>query len=387
MKSLKNSKLKAIVAIVLLIVLCCSTVFAETEGQIEPRTEGESSEDDISLISVDEEYDDDAILNAIMNQQTLTSDQYLFKDKVELNSAVSGNVFVIAREVTINTSIDGNIFIMADKVNFADGSYVYSDAFVMAEEVSISGYMYDLYCMANNVTINNGGCIIRDLHLGCNNFTFGGLIRRDAYISANKITTDDANAVINGKLIYEAPENTFPTSIVSSGNIEYSELNEKVDKLESVKNIIMQWVVSLIVVLIIIFAIPKFAEKEEKLLKNKLGQTIGFGTLALFAIPVICAVACITVIGILPGVSALLLYIFTIQIVASIVSVPVSSIICEKIKKESKGFKVLIAMLYVIACSLLDLVPIIGALVGIINVILAMGLLVCSIFIRKVENK
>lgn len=392
MKKLKKSKLKMLVVLALLLVVSLSTVVfaANEEDQVE------ANENDIALISTNDESapvdtsegDSTNEVDTSIVNQILKSDQYLFEDKVEINNPVSGNLYIIANEVTINNQVDGNAFIIARKVNFTNASYIYSDVFVMAGDVTVDGYMYDLYCMGNNVTISNEACVIRDLHLSCENFTFGGLVRRDAFINANTITTDDANALINGKLEYTAPENNFPSTIVS-GEIKYSEPETEVTKnvKDIVKDIILNLVLALIIILIVVLALPKFAEKEEKLLKNRIGSTIGFGALALIAIPVIAIVGCMTVIGILPAIALFVLYIFVLQVAESIVAVPISNMICKKINKNTKLLKVVFAMLYVLVCALLNFVPVVNMIIGLANAILAMGLIVCSIFAKNVEKK
>lgn len=389
MKSLKSSKLKIVLVILFLIIFCGTCVFADNE---EITTE-ENYEDMITTTEEDsnEELDGDSInslIDAIANQKVETSDKYIFENKVEITSTVSGNAFIMANEVVIDAAVDGNVFIMANKVTFSANSYIYSDAFVMANEVTVNGYMYDLYCMANSLTINNGGCIIRDLHTSCSTFNFGGLIRRDAFVTTNKIVTDDANANIAGKLSYSAPTNNFPTAIVSSGEIEYNELNSEVSSVQDyVKDCIYTLVVAVIVILIITLAIPKFADKEEKLLKNKLGNVVGFGAIALIMIPIVCLIACFTIIGILPSMIVFFMYVLALQIASSIVAVPIAKIIYIKIKKETNLFKILIALAYVFVMWLLGLVPGLSILLVIANSILALGLIVCSIFKKNVEKK
>ena len=171
MKSLKSSKLKIVLVTLFLIIFCGTCVFADNE---EITTE-EDYGDMITTTEEDsnEELDGDSInslIDAIANQKVETSDKYIFENKVEITSTVSGNAFIMANEVVIDAAVDGNVFIMANKVTFSANSYIYSDAFVMANEITVNGYMYDLYCMANSLTINNGGCIIRDLHTSCSTF-------------------------------------------------------------------------------------------------------------------------------------------------------------------------------------------------------------------------
>ena len=64
----------------------------------------------------------------------------------------------------------------------------------------------------------------------------------------------------------------------------------------------------LIIVLLIIFAMPKFVEKEQKILENKAMVSVGYGAIAIIAIPVICFILFCTVLGILPALAILFAY-------------------------------------------------------------------------------
>ena len=393
MKFLKNSKLKVFLAIVLLVILCGTSVFAENEETVNNDDQVvTTSEEGEEVTSEGENNLEDETSDLLTENQVLTGDQYLFDDKVELTTPISGNVYVIAKEVNVNTTIDGNVFIMANSVTFGENCYIYSDVFVMGNDVTVNGYMYDLYSLSNSLSIEKMGCVIRDLHTTCANFKLAGMIRRDVFLSAENIVTDDANAVIGGNLKYSAPTQNFPESIVKSGIIEYTEEtsakeNAKNVVVDYVKSCVMDLLVALIVIAIIIFAIPKFAEKEEKLLNNKIGNTLGFGALALILIPVLCIVAMFTVIGILPSVAVLCAYIFAVQVASSIVSIPVSALICKKINKDSKVIRVLICLAYVVLVWILTKIPVVGALIGLLNAIVGMGLIICGIFVKKVEPK
>lgn len=393
MKFLKNSKLKVFLAIVLLVILCGTSVFAENEETVNNDDQVvTTSEEGEEVTSEGENNLEDETSDLLTENQVLTGDQYLFDDKVELTTPISGNVYVIAKEVNVNTTIDGNVFIMANSVTFGENCYIYSDVFVMGNDVTVNGYMYDLYSLSNLLSIEKMGCVIRDLHTTCANFKLAGMIRRDVLLSAENIVTDDANAVIGGNLKYSAPTQNFPESIVKSGTIEYTEeTSAKEDAknvvVDYVKSCVMDLLVALIVIVIIIFAIPKFAEKEEKLLNNKIGNTLGFGALALILIPVLCIVAMFTVIGILPSVAVLCAYIFAVQVASSIVSIPVSALICKKINKDSKVIRVLICLAYVVLVWILTKIPVVGALIELLNAIVGMGLIICGIFVKKVEPK
>ena len=154
MKFLKNSKLKVFLAIVLLVILCGTSVFAEN---------GETVNNDDQVVTTSEEGEEvtsegennleDETSDLLTENQVLAGDQYLFDDKVELTTPISGNVYVIAKEVNVNTTSDGNVFIMANSVTFGENCYIYSDVFVMGNDVTVNGYMYDLYSLSNSLSI------------------------------------------------------------------------------------------------------------------------------------------------------------------------------------------------------------------------------------------
>ena len=56
-------------------------------------------------------------------------------------------------------------------------------------------------------------------------------------------------------------------------------------------------VVSLVIVLIVVYAMPKFADKEQKIVENKLATTFGYGALALILVPFVCLLLFCTILG------------------------------------------------------------------------------------------
>ncbi len=92
----------------------------------------------------------------------------------------------------------------------------------------------------------------------------------------------------------------------------------------------------MIVVLILTFATPKFAEKAQTILTTKPWATLGYGALALIVVPVVCFILFCTVIGIIPAIILLLAYIFVLSISSAIISIPVGRMLCQKMKKRFK---------------------------------------------------
>ena len=76
-------------------------------------------------------------------------DVYLTGNDVVVNDIIDGNLFVFANSVTINSQIGGDAFILAGTVNVGEQGYIFSNLFTCAQNVNISGVVYDLYTTAS----------------------------------------------------------------------------------------------------------------------------------------------------------------------------------------------------------------------------------------------
>ena len=106
------------------------------------------------------------------------SDVYLTGDDVKVDYIVDGNLFILANTVTISSQIGGDAFICAKTINVEKEGYIYSNLFAAANEVNISGVVYDLYTTANTLNIN--GYVYRDIRTSSDTLNFSGVIGRNA---------------------------------------------------------------------------------------------------------------------------------------------------------------------------------------------------------------
>ncbi len=72
---------------------------------------------------------------------------------------------------------------MANKVTFGTNTYIYSDVFVMANEVSVSGAMYDIYALVNKLDLTSEAYVIRDITAASNTLNLSGYIKRNANLA------------------------------------------------------------------------------------------------------------------------------------------------------------------------------------------------------------
>ena len=380
MKSLK--KFAFVLLLTCIITLLFSNIMSYAENPvIEPRTMDEA-------VTTSEEPGEETVSSSNEHLEDL----YLLNSSVTIDYPVNGNVFILANDVTIDSSILGNVFICAKNVNIKSSAYINSSLFVFAENVTIDGAVFDLYSASSSLSISSNARILRDVSAaGGATLNLSGSIYRNANLYFDTINVGDS-ASINGNLKYSSNSESISKEIVA-GSVTFNEVSYEEASTSSViasylENLLHVLVVSLIAILIIIFAMPKFAEKEQKILENKTFVSIGYGAIAIIAIPIICFILFCTVLGILPALSILFAYLFLlVEISSAIVAIPLARIICKKINKNTKVMNISLSIAVVLIIWLLEQIPVLGIIVSLLVSILSLGLIAYSIFHSKLEDK
>lgn len=387
MKFFKNFKVKLLVALILIATLLTTFSYAE-ENVTDEAVNGEVS---VTATSEDTNTEVQSTDTETTNEDTNTTtstvkegDLFLTGDSVTVDYPVSGNMFIFANDVTINHNVDGNIFVFANSLTVGSNAYVYSDLFVCANEVTIAGTVYDVYSLSTRLTLEASTYIVRDITAKTSTLTLSGYVRRNANLSFDTIQVDETYTLIDGDLNYSATSQSIPESIVS-GTINYTEdiaYSEEPGKMiqNYLQELLQVLVVAIIIVLIVVFATPKFTNKMHSILENKAAVTLGCGALTLILVPVLCFILFCTIIGIIPALALLFTFIFIISISPIILSIPLAKIVCEKMKKESKGLTIVFALLFVVIIWLFEQIPVLGILVALFVSLFGLGIITYSIF-------
>lgn len=373
-----SKKLKSILFFALvLIVLLSSVVFADNETPIT------KADNEAGIMLVDE--------NLETTSNGVSKTLYLADSSVTIDYPVEGNVFVMAQDLTISGNISGNVFALAQNLKIETTGSINSTLFVCAENITIDGTVSDVFSISSNLTINKSARIIQDITAGGSTLKLGGTIGRNANFEFDEINTSDS-AMILGDLSYSSRVAAISEDIVS-GTTSFKIIEEvKIEPKDIIKSklndLYTLLVISLVIVLIVVYAMPKFADKEQKIVENKLAATFGYGALALILIPFACLLLFFTIIGILPAVALFLVYLFIImQVATPLVAIAIAKIICKKINKNTKGFTLLFSMLLVLAIWVLELIPVLGSIVSLLTAILGLGIIVYAIFHSTIEPK
>lgn len=395
---LKNKMKIIALFIVIILALMIPTVRAENE------TVDQTTETQNEVMAINNEESDTVTISEESSTELSYDDSfkkgdvYLIGDDITIDYIVDGNLFVIANTVNINSQIGGDAFILAETVNIEDKGYIFSNLFACANKINISGVVYDVYSMAEEVTIN--GYVYRDVRVGTNALNINGTIGRNAFVDAKTINfaqaSEDESQVtsqgtINGDLTYSSKnEISFPEGAIA-GTTNFTE-KSVIENSTSIQDYLLELGIFVTTVAIIwllcLWLAPKFLDNTKKLITEKPLPVIGFGILTPIVLTI--AFAILLILGITTKIALLSLGILflLLAISTSISIIGINNLICNKFKIEKKivTFGILVASSIVI--WLLALIPYVGSIVSFILTILGLGIIVKSILpVGEKKNK
>lgn len=385
---LKN-KTKIILIFLILILLFSTTfVFADNE----------TNDEGIMTISEDSEekpINDNSSSNIQSQENTYKkSDIYLAGDEITIDYIVDGNLFVCADTVTINSQIGGDAFILAKNLIIGEDGYIFSNLFTISNNVEIKGVVYDVYALAKNLTLSNG-YVYRDLKVSVGTLNINGVIGRNAFVTCSTInfnTDGNSNGIIYGNLNYSATAKMAIPENAVNGDVNYSISEEESEV--NVRSIIANYILDLgqflafvlIIWLLCLWLAPKFLSNTNNYVGKKTLNVLGYGILALIAVPIACII--MILLQLTGGFSLFLLglYVLAIIVTKSLFTITANNYVCSKLKinKNSGIFGMLIISGFVVWG--LTQLPYIGGLISFIITVLGLGILVASIIPKKVKK-
>ena len=368
-----KSKLKIALILFLAIILVSGISFATSETVSDDATTiSESLEESTS--SIDDSW--------------VKTDLFICEDNVVVEDIVDGNAFIVGKNVTIKGEIGGDLFVVAEKLNI-DGGYVYSSIFACASDITINGIVYDVYAIGSNFTLGENGFVYRDLKVSGENININGKIKRDAYLYGSNYSITDS-AIVGGNLQYTADEDISIPENVITGEVNRN-VEQSVEKVESVGSIILSYVVDLIktllytlvVVLLLLWLAPKFVDKVGQMSIAKDFASLGIGLAAFASVIVGSIILMITVVGLPLAISSIILLIILTSISFSITSIFFGKLFSKLLKIEGNVKFVLITLASSIVLWIISQVPVLGALANILITLFGVGAIIINIVCKK----
>lgn len=378
-----------IIPIIVLLLLSLLLPVANADNETNADVNAISTDNNNSQNTITTPQEGDAN-NANVNteNQMKKGDVYIAQNDVTIDYIVDGNVFILGNNVTITSQIGGDVFVCAKNVTISEQAYIFSNLFVLAENVNIKGIVYDLYSIANNITID--GYIYRDIKTSSSTLNINGVIGRNAYIGCEKINfavqnQNDENGstvtnagLIAGDLTYSSSQEISIPEKAVSGKVNFEQI------IKTTNNTISTYLISLGSLLVIVLVIwglslllaPKFLKSTNDLIASKkIFPVLGCGILTPIAITVLAIL--LLFINITASISLLLLTILALlfALSTSVTIIAINNLICKKLK-ISKNIGILgILILTTTVLWAICLIPFVGGIISILAVIIGMGLI------------
>jgi len=334
----------------------------------------------------------------IKKEEVVKSDVFLSGDHVRIMGTVDGDVYAFGQQVDISGHVNGDVFLFAQSGRVSgqvDGSLR-----SFANNLTISGTVEHSVLAFNEViNLDSNGKIGRSITVFGETVTLDGKIERDvlgffkqmavsgtiggALSGKGQSMSIGGGAVVGGPVNFEGPKEP---SVASDAKLAYP-VQFKLSEHKSynvrgggyyIWRVI--WTGAYVLLgLVLISLMPKFAVETVRAAEN-LGASFGLGALVLPGVVIASIVACITVVGLLVGISALFLWVFVL-ISAEVV---VGAIVGEWIMGKTTELWPLVARMAVgiIAVRVVTSLPWVGGWAALAVTLWGMGAVSLALYRR-----
>ncbi len=358
--------------------------FDGTNNEIEGISLDANTIIDNSNTTIEDEIHDD---NFYDNKSQFT----LSSNDVNISEGLLGDIFIISSgTVTIDSYVSGNVFVCAKNVEVTNNANIGATLFCASDTLSIDGNINgSVYAVSQSLNLKESTYIICDLFVASDTTTFAGYIGRNVHISCSNIEFSE-NTNINGNFNYSSNnEINIPEKVVK-GKVNYTKYEDE-DNTISISQYIYSFI-SFIVVAIILYVIfrllkARFIDESKENFVSNLPKYILFGILGLIVPPIAFVILLMLNVTISLAFMLLALYLVFMMISSSVAIIALSQLVVEKLKDKIKlndTAKLIITIIILsIIYKLLQLVPIFGFIVTLIIVVIGLGIFIKNILPEK----
>lgn len=351
-------------------------------------------------------------------------------DSVTNISKIEGNVFITANKFVLDPAceINGDLYICANEIILSQNAVINGNVFAFGNSLTLNSKIENgsLYATVKNFDMQYYGYVFRDIHISAETANLSGIVYRNSFISADKITTTPTfsvkgdfninsaselefsgevkgNAKINSKNIKfnNVDESKKDTICKIYGNLEYSsskeiQLEENKIVLGSINyseyknssnlfSTLCDYIIDLIASLVYIVALyivinkfaPNYINKLSSINISKFFLSIGIGLGILILVPVLTLLLFMSHIGALLGILLAILYVLMLLIAKPIFVISVANLIKNKKLNNAKSILLIISISIIL--SLVELIPFIGFIISLFVTLFGLGIFIKSL--------
>ena len=384
---------KILLSIALILIMFIGCVYATEEGAPIPKEwlrTGEISEN-VEKEKISETYfmvDENASLqDKIIDGNLFAVGTSMFLDNVE----VYGNVFIAGQNTTIsNITVHGTAFLVSETINISNSNFN-GNVFSASQTINFEGVAQDLFVASENLAVNNGSIIHRDVFAAGSSVVFSGNVGRNVNMSGNEIMIMDGT-IIDGALNYSSVQEAGIAVESQIGSINFNKQEEIVENegatrmSHSVYNAVVLLIKSIFVCGFIFLYARGFIEKQKT--ENVVGYFVkntfkGLGWLIL--IPTIAILLLFT--GVSVGLSFVVLALYSMILWLSVPVVAIAITANVTKNQEFKAWKFYgYSLLISIILILVKQVSTLGGIMTFVFGLATLGIVMSSLKNKKVKN-
>ena len=244
---------------------------------------------------------------------TIDGDVYAFSQEVEVSGHITGDLICFARSARVSGQVDGNVRAFTNNITIT--GTVEKSVMTMNEDVNLDSAAkigHNFTAFAQIVTLD--GTVGRDVLAMFNQATISGTIDGNLKAKGDSLSIS-SHAQINGTSKFEGDK---PADVASGAKLasplEYKKLEHKSRTERGLGYYIWRIIWSgawILLGLVLISLMPKFAAETFRS-AEMYGAPIGLGVLVLPGILIASFFACVTIVGLLVGLSAFFLWLVTL---------------------------------------------------------------------------
>lgn len=318
------------------------------------------------------------------NDVTVDGSAFLAGQNVSLkNAKLGGSIFAAGNYVDIDATANNNIWAVGNVINVFEGTDVKA-----------------LHIAGNSIVVNGEYEIV---NVAGSTVNFNAVVSGDVTIEADKVVFGD-NAKIDGNLKVISKENPQAEEI-ANGSYEFEEIKESSDDdekvgtkvgksfgkaafgvflLKKVKSAVLNLFRYAVLAVLLVFVFKKNLTDSYEFATKKPGKFWGFGALVLICFPIVAIILCITIIGLPVSLLATAFYVMALCVakVFTFASLGRELIFTHTKKRLHPVAETVLAVL---PAAIINVIPIIGGLVGLACSIYMMGY-VCLAFAETISS-
>ena len=348
----------------------------------------------------------------VRESEVVKEDLYIAGDTATIEGTIEGDLWSACRYLEVHGSVDGSIFAVGGTIMLAGD--VKNGVKAIGGNLGITGSIgHDLFLIGNEVSIDSTAVVGGDLFFAAKEALVegpvGGGIKGAAktVILGNSVGDDVLlyiryltlleEAHIGGSLTYTSEEEALVRAgarIDGTTTRFVPEYRKRIREiipfivLAGVVGKIFLFLMTVIVGLALILAVPKTFLLLSEGIRRKPGASAGWGALILIGVPIAVAIAFGTIVGIGIALVAAAAYFIALYVGHIAISLCIGRLILgQAMEVRSKGalFGSLVLGLFII--TLLRFVPVLGYFVWFAASLFGLGSIVAALLIRKESSK